>query len=67
MENHDIIAKWKQGISKNQLAKIYKREYNMQIRLIRLEVRNRHSGKLITDYEALGKVEQVIYKYLIGK
>ena len=67
MENHDIIAKWKQGISKNQLAKIYKREYNMQIRLIRLEVRNRHSGKLITDYEALGKVEQVIYKYSIGK
>ena len=35
MTDKEIIQKWKQGLSKNNLAKIYKREYNMQIRNIR--------------------------------
>lgn len=39
----------------------------MQIRNIRAEVKNRHSGRFITQYEALNKVEQVIYKYLKRK
>lgn len=64
MQDKDIIEKWKQGLTKNQLAKQYKREYNMQIRIIRSSVRHRHDGKMITNYEALRKVEQVIYKYL---
>lgn len=55
---------WKSGLSKNKLSEIYRREYNMQIRIIRSEVRNRHSGRFITNYEALRKVENVIYKYL---
>lgn len=52
------------GLSKNNLAKIYKREYNMQIRNIRATPRHRHDGKFITNYESLEHIERVIYKYL---
>ena len=64
MKDKDIIAKWKAGLSKNKLALIYKRQYNQEIRIIRAEVRHRHSGRFITSYEALAYVERVIYKYL---
>lgn len=64
MQDKDIIEKWKQGLAKNQLAKQYRREYNMQIRNIRAEVRNRHSGRFITNFESLAYIERVIYKYL---
>ena len=64
MTDNKIIELWKSGLSKNKLALIYKRQYNQQIRIIRAEVRNRHSGKFITSYEALAYVEKVIYKYL---
>lgn len=57
MTEKEIIQKWQSGLSKETLAKIYKRQYNMQIRNIRAEVRNRHSGRFITNYEALRKVE----------
>ena len=64
MNEKEIIEKWTRGLSKDQLAKIYKRQYNMQIRNIRAELRHRHSGRFITNYEALRYVEQVIYRYL---
>lgn len=64
MTDKEIIEKWKQGLSKNNLAKIYKREYNMQIRNIRASIRHRHDGRFLTNYEALSKVEEVIYRYL---
>lgn len=64
MTDKEIIQKWKAGLSKNNLAKIYKREYNMQIRNIRATPRRRHDGRFISNYEALAKVEAVIYKYL---
>lgn len=64
MTDKEIIQKWKEGLSKNNLAKIYKREYNMQIRNIRATPRHRHDGKFLTNYEALSKVEEVIYRYL---
>lgn len=64
LTDKEIIQKWKQGLSKNNLAKIYKREYNMQIRNIRATPRHRHDGKFLTNYEALSKVEEVIYRYL---
>lgn len=67
MQDKEILEKWKQGLSKEQLAKQYKRQYNMQIKIIRAEVRNRHAGRFITNKEALSKVEQVIYKYLKEK
>ncbi len=64
MQEKEIIEKWLSGLSKQTLAKIYKRQYNMQIRNIRAEVRHRHSGRFITNYEALAKIEKVIYEYL---
>lgn len=67
MTDKEIIKKWKQGLSKNQLATMYKRQYNQEIKIIRASVRHRHSGRFITSYEALAYVERVIYKYLKGK
>lgn len=67
MTDKEIISKWKQGLSKESLAKIYRREYNQQIRIIRSEVRHRYSGKFITNYEALAYVEKIIYRYLKEK
>ena len=64
MQDKEILNKWKAGLSKNKLAEIYKREYNQQIKIIRSEVKNRHSGKFITNYEALSYVERVILRYL---
>ena len=64
MKKEKIIELWKSGLSKNKLAEIYKREYNQNIRIVRSSVRHRHDGKIITNYEALRKVEQVIYRYL---
>ncbi len=64
MQDKEIIQKWKQGLSKNQLATMYKRQYNQEIKIIRSTVRHRHSGRFITSYEALSYVERVIYKYL---
>ena len=67
MQDKEIIQKWLEGLSKEQLAKQYKIEYNMQIKIIRAEVRNRHSERFITKYEALAYIEKIIYKYLKGK
>lgn len=64
MMRNEIIEKWKQGLSKELLAKMYKRQYNQQIKIIRSSLENRHKGKYITNYEALNYVENVIYKYI---
>lgn len=64
MTNKEIIEKWQQGLSKNKLAEIYRREYNQQIKIIRASIRHRHDGTFISNYEALAKVENVIYRYL---
>ena len=64
MQDKEIIEKLKAGLSKNKLAEIYRREYDQQIRIIRSSVKHRHDGKYISNYEALAKVESVIYRYL---
>ena len=64
MKEKEIITKWKAGLSKNQLATMYKRQYNQEIKIIRSSVRHRHDGRYISNYEALAYVERVIYKYL---
>ena len=46
------------------LAKIYRREYNQGIKVIRASVENRHKGRFITNYEALSYVEKIIYMYI---
>lgn len=66
MNDKEIIKLWRSGLTKNKLAEIYRRQYNQQIRIIRSSVRHRHDGAFITNYEALGYVERVIYKYLKG-
>ena len=64
MRDKEIIEKWKAGLSKNKLAEIYRREYDQQIRIRRSSGKHRHDGKYISNYEALAKVESVIYRYL---
>ena len=64
MQNYEIIDLWKKGLSKQKLAEIYKRNYNNHIKFIRSSVRHRHSGKFISNYEALRIVERVLYKYV---
>ena len=64
MNEQEIIQLRRAGLSKNKLAEIYKRRYNEMIKIIRLDMRNRHKGRLISNYEALGVVERVIYRYL---
>ncbi len=67
MEKEEIIKKWKQGLSKEMLAKIYKSKYNQRIKIIRSSLENRHKGKFITNYEALEYIEKIIYMYVKGE
>lgn len=67
MTDKEIILLWEQGLSKNQLSLTYKRRYNQKIKIIRAEMKNRHKGKFITNYEALAHVERVIYNELKRK
>lgn len=64
MRDDEILKKWKKGLSKEILAKIYRREFNQQIKIVRSNVRHRHSGKFITNYESLAYVEKVLNNYL---
>lgn len=67
MREDEIIQLWRSGLSKNKVAEIYRRQYNEAIKIIRLEMHNRHKGRFISNYEALAVVERVIYKYLKRK
>ena len=67
MTEKEILIKWRQGLSKELLAKIYRREYNQRIKIIRSSVRHRHDGRLITKYEALSYVERIIYNEIRNK
>lgn len=67
MSENEVLQLWKSGLSKHKVAEIYKRRYNQQIKLIRAEVVNRHSGRFISSYEALAVVERIIYKEVIKK
>lgn len=62
MTEEEIFSLWRQGLSKYKVAEIYKRRYNREIRLIRLDMRFRHSGRFLSHYDALRKVEEVILK-----
>lgn len=61
MNEEEIIKIWKQGLNKNQVAKIYMREYNQKIKVIRLDIKHRNE-KFMTYYEALARVENLIMK-----
>lgn len=64
MTDKEIIIKWKQGLSKELLSKIYKREFNRELRILRANPKHRHDGKYISNYESLKKIEKVIYEFL---
>lgn len=62
MEDREIINLWRSGLSKNKLATIYKRRYNQRIKIIRLEMHNRHAGRYINENQALNYIEKLILK-----
>ncbi len=62
MREDEIIQLWRSGLSKNKVAEIYRRRYNEAIKIIRLEMHNRHKGRFISNYEALAVVEEIIYE-----
>ena len=64
MLEKEIIQLWKQGLSKEKLAQVYRRKYNDEIKSVRIHFNNKYNGKLLTNYQALEKIEKVIYKYL---
>lgn len=64
MNEQEVLDLWRSGLSKNKVAEIYKRRYNETIKIMRLEMHNRHRGNFISNYEALATVERVIYKYI---
>lgn len=61
MNEEEIITLWKQGLNKNQVAKIYMRQYNQRIKIVRLDMKHRHE-RFMTYYEALAKIENLIIK-----
>lgn len=67
MTDKEIIKLWNQGLSKNKLAIIYKRRYNERVKIIRLEMHNRHEGRYINEFEALRYIENLIYDYIKRK
>ncbi len=64
MSEKEVLKLWKSGLSKHKVAQMYYRRYNQYIKLIRLEVVNRHAGKYITYMEALNRVEKIILEYI---
>ncbi len=61
MNEEEILRIWKQGLNKNKVAKIYMRQYNQRIKIVRLDMKHRHE-KFMTYYEALARVERIILK-----
>ena len=62
MSEEQILQLWRSDYTKHKVAQIYKRIYNEQVKIVRLELRNRHAGKMISTYDALHKVEKVVWK-----
>ena len=66
MTDEEILQLWKRGLSKHRVADIYRTNYNNRIKIIRLNPKGRNA-RFISKYEALSKVEHVIYDYLRKK
>lgn len=59
MTEEEILKMWYEGITRLKLAEIYRRRYNHNVQIIRLDMRNRYV-KFITYREALNRVEKII-------
>lgn len=64
MTEEQILAMWRSGYSKYQVAEIYRRIYNSHIKVLRLDIRSRHAGHMLSSYESLKIVEKTILKEL---
>ena len=65
MRDDEIIKFWKSGLSKYQVAEMYRREYNQRVKIVRYDRRHRYE-RFMTKYEALAYVEKIILKYIKG-
>lgn len=63
MKDSKIIKLWKSGLDKYKVAEKYRKEYNQQIKLVRLNPRHRQE-KFLTKYESLEYVEKLILEEL---
>lgn len=61
MSDKEIIQMWHEGYTRLTLAKIYMQRYNQQVKIIRLDMKNRHV-RFITYKEALNRVERILIK-----
>jgi len=61
MTDKEILKLWDEGYTRLTLAKIYMRRYNEQVKIIRLDMKNRHV-RFITYKEALNRVERILLK-----
>ena len=63
MSEEELLILWRSGLSKNRVAKIYMRQYNQRIKIIRLDMKHRNV-RFMTYYEALNRVENLILNYI---
>ena len=63
MSEEEILQLWIKGLSKYKVAEMYRTNYNNRIKIIRLNPKGRNAG-FISKYEALNRVEKIIYNYL---
>ena len=61
MKDEELLKLWKQGLDKDILAKIYMKNYNNRIKIIRLDIKHRNE-RFLTYFEALNKIENIILK-----
>lgn len=61
MTDKEIIQMWHSGYTRLNLAKIYMQRYNDQVKIIRLDMKNRHV-RFITYKEALNRIERILIK-----
>lgn len=59
MTDKETLDLWHEGYTRLTLAKIYMRRYNDQVKIIRLDMKNRHV-RFITYKEALNRVEKIL-------
>ncbi len=59
MTDEEIIKMWNSGVTRLSLARIYMQRYNQQVKIIRLDIKNRHT-RFITYREALNRVEKIL-------
>ncbi len=61
MTDKEILKLWHEGYTRLTLARVYMQQYNQQVKIIRLDMKNRHI-RFITYKEALNRVEKILIK-----